>query len=319
MLAALWLVVAIAVVALAFALDARERRGLGIEASDRGAGRAAAAGALAMLQARLDQALRNAPRGTAVSGTRSGDPLMDIDSVYSGTTLVDSIPVTVKAIDLGSRLNINTATEDELRTFFGLVLNDYPKADQLAEMMMDWRDADDIARANGDESDGYVKKGLLALPTNQPFRDVSDLQQVEAMTPDIYGRIASMLTTLGSGGTNINTAPPMVLRAVPGMTDQIVANILSQRARGLRITSVGDVVPGAATGGGRGGRGGGANGNAAAVQANETALLGRYLYVDTRDIEVTLTARPSPAAQPTRLTALLQRGTQSVTVTWQQW
>ena len=51
LLAALWLVVAIATVALQFSLEARERRTVGILASERGIQRAAALGALAAVQA----------------------------------------------------------------------------------------------------------------------------------------------------------------------------------------------------------------------------------------------------------------------------
>ena len=56
MMAALWLVVAIASVTMYFSIDARERRQLGLDAAERGRARAAALGALAMTQARLDAA-----------------------------------------------------------------------------------------------------------------------------------------------------------------------------------------------------------------------------------------------------------------------
>ena len=46
LLAAIWLVVAIAAVALQFSLEARERRLLGIHTAERGKGLAAATGAL---------------------------------------------------------------------------------------------------------------------------------------------------------------------------------------------------------------------------------------------------------------------------------
>src|SRR5207244_7743560 len=65
LLAALWLVVAIAAVALQFSLDAHERRTIGILASERGIQRAAANGALALMQARLEEALRLGPSADA--------------------------------------------------------------------------------------------------------------------------------------------------------------------------------------------------------------------------------------------------------------
>jgi hypothetical protein len=64
LLAAIWLCVAIAAVALQFSLEARQRRLLGINTSERGRGRAAAMGALNATQASLDASLRQGP-GTA--------------------------------------------------------------------------------------------------------------------------------------------------------------------------------------------------------------------------------------------------------------
>ena len=106
--------VAIAAVALQFSLDARERRTLGVDASERGIDRAAAAGALALTVARMEQALRVAP---AASGNfarlRAADPWLDVDSTYSGTVYVDSMPVNVRARDLGAQLNVNQMNEIE--------------------------------------------------------------------------------------------------------------------------------------------------------------------------------------------------------------
>ena len=84
LITALWLVVAIAAVALEFSLDAHERRVLGVDTAERGAERAAAAGALAEVHARLDYALRVAPTNARAAGLRASDPWLDVDSLYSG-------------------------------------------------------------------------------------------------------------------------------------------------------------------------------------------------------------------------------------------
>ncbi|HEX3928134.1 MAG TPA: hypothetical protein VHW65_09045 [Gemmatimonadales bacterium] len=319
MIAALWLVVAISVVALQFALDAKERRTLALNASEQGINRGLALGALSLMDAKLDYALRSGVQNnTAVAGTRSGDPWMDADSVFSGTVLIDSMPVVVKATDLGTMININTASDTVLRTFFGLVLKDYAKADQLADMIADWRDIDDNPRLNGDEADGYEKKGLLTLPANQPFRAVSDLLQVEGFTPAIYDEVAPYFTVYGTGTVNLNTAPEDVLRSLPGMTDAIYANILAARSRGLRISSVAQVVPGVATGGGRGGRGGAATG-AQTMASIQLVELQRAAVVDTREVLLTMTAKSASQARPVQLIALLTRAGTAATVSWLQW
>jgi general secretion pathway protein K len=313
MVAALWLVVAISVVALAFALDAKERRTLGLNAAERGKGNAAARGAVATVQAAMDVALRsNTQNMQALAGTRSGDPWMFADSLFSGPVYIDSIRVDVQARDLGTQLNINLADVDQLKAFFAFVLGDYAKADQLAATIVDWRDLDDTPQVDGDEVDGYVKKGLLAIPTNANFRRIEDLLMVEGMTPEIYARVASDLTTYGNGQINVNTAPVEVLRSIPGITDAIVAAILNQRAQGLRVASIAQLVPGVgATGGGRGGP----PPNMANVQA---AQLARAAGVTTNQVLLTMIVKAGPQAQPVRLVTLVQRGGTTAAITWQQ-
>ncbi len=308
MLAALWLVVAIAAVALQLSLVGKERRVLGMAAADRGIGRAAALGALALTQARLDVALRNAPTGraaTALANSRSADPWLGIDSIYSGTVYIDSTWVDVQAMDLGTQLNLNRMDEQQLRDFFSYVLGNFSVADQLSQAIADWRDLDDDKRPAGEERDGYIKKGLLVLPTNGPFRQVEELLMVEGMTSQIFEAVAPYLTTYGDGSVNINTAPVPVLRAMPGMSDAVLNNILSMRSNGQRIPNLAAVVPG-----GAGGRGG---------VPPQYRMLSGATDVNTSNVALTLVVRPSVASHPVKLTALVTRNGTTATVGWVQW
>jgi general secretion pathway protein K len=314
LIAALWLIVVIATVALQFSIEAKERRALGIDAAERGVGRAAASGALALVQSRLDRALREMGQGNArIARLRASDPWLDVDSLYSGPVVVDStVTVDVRARDLGTQLNINQISEDEFRTFFGFVLNDYTLADKLAQSIMDWRDADDMPRVNGGERDEYIKKGQLALPANSTFREVDELRLVQGMTPAVFALVAPYLTTHGTGTVNLNTAPAPVLRALPGMTDAILNQILGLRSQGQRIQSVAQVL-GAAMGRGRQ--------SPAQLQAMqvETQRLTARATVETQQVELTLMARSGPQAQPARLTAIVQRNGTAAAVSWRQW
>lgn len=303
LLAALWLVVAIATVALQFSLEARERRTVGILASERGIQRAAALGALALTEARLERALRVAPTGSSLQRLRSSDAWMDVDSLYSDTVLVDSMPVEVVARDLGERLDIDQANETELQTFFSFLLGDYSKATQLAQAIMDWRDADSIPRPSGAERDAYIKAGMLALPTNTPFREVDELQHVMGMTPEIYAAVRPYITTRGTGAVNLNTAPVPVLRALPGMTDATLNRILQLRSQGRRIENMSDVFPGMRQGGRR-------LAGQLATPGAIAQLTGRTTLV-TGEVELTITARVGPQAPPTKLTAVVARSSQT--------
>ena len=313
LLTALWLVVAIAAVVLEFSLEAKERRQLGVDTAERGIARAAAAGALSIVHAKLDYALRVAPQGTGnVALLRASDPWLDVDSLYSGRYMVDSIDVMVKARDLGTQLNINNLTENEFRTFFSFVLSDYETADRLAQAILDWRDPDDIPRARGAERDDYIKANMLQLPQNGPFREVEDLLHVMGMTTEIYALVSPYLTTRGEGFVNLNTAPAPVLRTLPGMTDVILANILQLRSQGRRITSVNQVLQAAQRG--------------RPLTAAQTApngaggRLAARTTVDTREVELTLTAKAAGQSQPARLMAIVERSANTLaTIEWKQW
>jgi general secretion pathway protein K len=306
LIAALWLVVAIAAVALQFSMEAHERRAVGILASERGIQRAAALGALALTQAKLEYALRVAPTGTNVQRLAASDPWLDIDSLYSGTVNVDSMEVDVQARDLGEKLNVNQLTENQLQSFFSFLLGDYAKSTQLAQSILDWRDADSIPRPNGAERDAYIKAKMLALPTNGPFREIEELSNVMGMTPEIYAKVAPYLTTHGIGAVNINTAPIPVLRALPGMTDAAINMIVQQRSQGRRINSIGDILS----------TGRNLAGMLSAVQL-QTAIAGRVVY-QTTEVELSITSRVGPQAPPSRLTAILRRGN-PVSVTFKEW
>lgn len=320
MLVALWLVVGITVVALEFTLVGRERREFGIAAADRARASAAALGAFAVTRARLEAALRAGPQNTggAVGSIRAADPWLGVDSIFSGSTMVDSMVVTVEAIDLGTKLNINQLSETDLRTLFTNLLGDFVRADAMAQSIADWRDQDDIPRVKGGEREEYIKTDLLRLPTNQGFRDIEELLDVKGMTPEVYDVVSPYLTTLGAAQINLNSAPVPVLRVLPGMTDEIIARILAIRSRGGRINNVAEVMPQQRAGLAREVQ----TAMAAQNQRTQQALATRAGVLTTQ-LQLTLLVQASPAAKPVRLRVMIQRsnenGQPAADVTAEEW
>jgi type II secretory pathway component PulK len=310
MMAALWLVVAIASVTMYFSIDAKERRQLGIDAAERGRARAAALGALAMTQARLEAVLRQVGGANPLTANmRSSDPWLGIDSIFGGTMYVDSVEVDVRFNDPATQMHLNNASEMQLRTFFQFVLRDIQLGEEIAQSIIDWRDPDTLARANGAEQQDYIKKQRLVLPSNVPFRDVEELLHVNAVTPEIYAQVAPYLTVRGTGQININTAPEPVLRTLPGITDDVVARILALRSQGRRINSLNEVFAGMQQPGG--GRGGGPPPQQSRMQGMTT--------VQTSLVEVLITARAGQQALPSRLSAEVTRNNTSTAVTVRRW
>ncbi len=309
MLAAMWLVVMIASVALQFSLTARERHVLGLAARDRARDRAATTGALATMMARLENDLRTLNARGSAAALRASDPWLDADSLYSGPLQVGDVPIDVIVTDLGTQLNLNNLSETELKQLFGFVLRDYQAADGIAQSIMDWIDVDDLPRIAGAEREQYMRDDRLVLPTNGPFREVDDLIHVPGITDEILAAVKPYLTTYGTATrVNLNTAPEAVLRALPGMTDVTIANILAMRSGGRRITSIASVLSA------QGQAGGGGQTSRAEQQLSQRAT------VDTRDVQLTIFVHDTLTAQPARLIALIQRGNNNTAqIRWQQW
>lgn len=310
MITALWLIVAITVVALQFSIDAHERYTVGINASERGIARAAAIGALAYEQAQLEGVIRAQVTGTGANRLRSSDPWIDADSMFSGVVDIDSMPVNVVVKPGGALLNINNMAQESLTAFFSSLIGDYATADEISQSIMDWRDADDQARARGGEREAYLKEDRMVLPANAPFRDIDDLLDVRGMTPEILEKARPYLRTYGNGVVNLNTAEAPVLRGVPGMTEPVVARILALRANGRRIESVNDVMRGA-------GQGRPGQPNQALTPAERN--ISQNTTVDTQEVDLVITAQTGSQAQPAQLSAIIQRNGTLTSITWRQW
>lgn len=251
LVAALWLLVTMASVALAVALDARARRLIVANRVDDARARAAADAGLAHARARLDGLLRDDELRAALSaGGRTRDPWARLDTLLRRPVALGDGGYAVTLRDAGATLNLDHADEDELRTLFTGLRVDAGDADRLAQAVLDWRDADDLPRPRGAEASEYLQRGAAVLPRNAPFRDVNELGDVRGMTPALLARLRPFLGVAGSGRVDLSTAPPPVILALPGMTDESVAAILRYRSEGRPIpdlhTLAGQLSSGAA-------------------------------------------------------------------------
>ena len=229
LLAALWLLVALSVVGLEFGLRARERRLSAANVLESGRADAAAEAGIADAHARLAELLSASPRFGRADPNRLLDPWGGTDALARDTVALGEARYALSLSDAGAALNLNRATEDELRRLFAALRLDFGKADRLAQAIMDWRDADDLHRARGAERQDYLDAGSAVLPENRPFDRLGELRQVMGMTPETYDLVRPHLTLLGTGQVNLNAAARPVLLALPGMTEHSVAVVLRRR------------------------------------------------------------------------------------------
>ena len=240
LLAALWLLVALSVASLALSTLAHERRLAAANLVEHTQALSAAQAGVEQLRSRLARRLIGGA-GLQVGSMAMMDPWHGVDSVLSDTIALGEAHFRVIAHDAGTQLNLNRASEDELRRLFVALRIDAGDADRLAQCILDWRDPDDLHRARGAERDAYLAAGVAVLPRNGPFQTLPELRSVLGMTPALYDRIRPSLTLLGSGQVNLNTADVPVLLALPGMTEEAVAVLFRYRRQQRRLASVTDL------------------------------------------------------------------------------
>lgn len=140
----------------------------------------------------------------------------------------------VTVTDLSGRINVNRADPDLLENLIANVTRNRSRAEELADAILDWVDADDLHRGRGAERDWYDRRGL-PLPRNAPVLQIRELLLVRGVTHELLfgerGRpgLSAFLTTEGTGKINVNSAPPEVLLAVPGMDEGTVGRIVAER------------------------------------------------------------------------------------------
>jgi general secretion pathway protein K len=122
--------------------------------------------------------------------------------------------------DETGRLNLNRASRDVLNRLLLELGVEKRARDMIVDSIQDWRDPNEEHRLNGAESDYYTALPVPYRSKNADFDSVDELLQVQGVTREmLYGRgetpgLAEHLTVWGAGAVNVNTASPLVLRAM---------------------------------------------------------------------------------------------------------
>ncbi|MEO6801100.1 MAG: type II secretion system protein GspK [Rhodanobacter sp.] len=144
----------------------------------------------------------------------------------------DGAAVEVHAVDESGKVDLNTDTPEALQGLFRAAGLPPDKASELADRVVDWRSAPTIASEVDSQRAAYASAGRDYGPRHGPFATIEEAQMVLGMTPTLYQRIAPVLTIwAGNTSPNPNTAPPLALQAIPGLTPQQVAAIQAARAK----------------------------------------------------------------------------------------
>jgi general secretion pathway protein K len=131
----------------------------------------------------------------------------------------------------GGKIDINLVPEERLKEVLrkgGLSAED---AESVGDSILDWRDEDDMPRANGAETAYYSSLPDPVKIRNGKLQSIDELLAVKGVTPELYGRLLSKVFTVHglSLSVDVNAAPVEVLRVLPGFTPQAAEALVSRR------------------------------------------------------------------------------------------
>lgn len=302
LMASLWLVVAIAALSLQISAGARDRRLAVANTLEDQRAHAAATSGVEHARARL---ARLADDGGGRRDWRDpqwlADPWHALDSTLRSET--GNQRYDVRFHDLGGRLHVNRATAADLRRYFTGLRMDVVQAQTITDGILDWLDADDVARTRGAEHADYLRSGARELPRDGPVSSVEELRDVRGMTPELFRRISRDFAALGTGQVNVNSASRSVLLSLPGFTEAAADAVVREQANRRRIgswTELMSVIPS----------------QARAPLLAAAAELHTGIIYETREVGVESvgTVDGSPVRAVTE--AVLARGGRTVFVTW---
>lgn len=238
LLTAVGLMVLISIISLERTLLARQTRLTVANVVERAQLEAVATAGVEQARGELDRLLRSGAMQSLRNPARVMDAWDAADGRALESTLAKEYRYRVEMHDAGMRLQLNAATQAQLRTLMLALGVDARRADHLSAAIGDWRDPDQLRRVNGAERSDYLAAGRAMLPDDGPFARVDQLRFVMGMTDSLYRLLAPQLTVFGDGKVDLNAAPRPVLLTLPGISEEATSVILHYRQRGARVSDL---------------------------------------------------------------------------------
>jgi general secretion pathway protein K len=197
-----------------------------------------------LAEAGVEQALReltgefqyvSLPFDGVLTFYKQGTPLAVVPRFLRTKVRLGNGEFTYRITDEQSRINVNTATPEQLDKLFQCLGVDKVNRDQIVDSILDWIDTNDDHRINGAESEDYYLK--LPIPyraRNGQMESINELLQIKGVTPALFegseGRpgLRDVVTVRGSRLVNVNTAGPVVFCAM-GVLDAQISDIMQSR------------------------------------------------------------------------------------------
>lgn len=140
-----------------------------------------------------------------------------------------------RLIDESARLALNLGA-DRLGRLLEALGVERAERDIITDSVQDWRDADELHRLHGAESDFYLALPVPYRARNGNIQDAAELRQIRRVTSELYAGagdrpgLGELVTAAAVTTVNLNTASPLVLKAL-GLSDAEIADVVQTRVR----------------------------------------------------------------------------------------
>jgi type II secretory pathway component PulK len=201
-----------------------------------------------LAEAGVQQAIREIMSPSQVSALDESGQVVFYRALPGQTTPVSLPPLSRVRVPLGTgefsyritdesaRLNINGISPERLGRLLAELAVDRQQRDVISASLQDWRDTNELDRAHGAESEFYLQLAVPYRARNANLQDAAELLQIRGVTRALYrgteGRpgLRDLVTTAAVTSVNLNTAPPLVLKAL-GFSDAEISDATQARMR----------------------------------------------------------------------------------------
>jgi general secretion pathway protein K len=145
----------------------------------------------------------------------------------------------LKITDESGKINLNTLSDNNGIILKNLLMNNGVEEETaviIVDSILDWKDSDNLHRLNGAEDDYYQSLPKPYKAKNAEFDSLEELIFLRGITklillgsPDRKGILPFCTIDTKTDKINLNTAPLDVLKAIPGMTEEIIQRVLAYR------------------------------------------------------------------------------------------
>lgn len=159
--------------------------------------------------------------------TETGLPTGAVEIRHEGDPRVYRVTL----VDAGGQLDLNTVDGAQFVRYLTGAGVDPERAAAIADQLMDWRDDDDFQRPQGAEQETYNPLGVVCRNGRIIARE--ELLYLPAVSHEIFERIRDDLSTAGDERLHAGSASRAALASLPGLSAEVVDEIIRLRQAGM--------------------------------------------------------------------------------------